>query len=80
MKNSSADDGRQFVYLAAAVSALAGMFFGYDIGVTSRAILFIKNDFHRSPGIEVLGRLATFWLYGGQRRRVDLCVFPCPRN
>jgi len=47
-----ADDGRKFVYLAAAVSALGGMLFGYDIGVISGAILFIKNEFSLSPGLE----------------------------
>jgi MFS family permease len=52
MKNKGADDGRQFVYLAAAVSTLGGMLFGYDIGVISGAILFVKNDFSLSPGLE----------------------------
>ena len=48
----AADDGRKFVYLAAAVSALGGMLFGYDIGVISGAILFIKKDFSLSAGVE----------------------------
>ena len=52
MENRALDDGTQFVYLAAAVSALGGMLFGYDIGVISGAILFIKNDFSLSPGLE----------------------------
>ena len=52
MKNKTADDGRRFVYLAAAVSALGGMLFGYDIGVISGAILFIKKAFSLSPGLE----------------------------
>jgi len=52
MNNKAADNGRQFVYLAAAVSALGGMLFGYDIGVISGAILFIKNNFSLSPGLE----------------------------
>jgi SP family galactose:H+ symporter-like MFS transporter len=47
-----ADNGRKFVCLAAAVSALGGMLFGYDIGVISGAILFIKTDFSLSPGLE----------------------------
>ena len=45
-------DAKRFVYFAAAVSALGGMLFGYDIGVISGAILFIKRDFSLSPGME----------------------------
>ena len=45
-------DGKRLVYLAAAVSALGGLLFGYDIGVISGAILFIKNDFSLSPGLQ----------------------------
>ncbi|HEY1615549.1 MAG TPA: hypothetical protein VGF97_17860 [Rhizomicrobium sp.] len=52
MKNRSVRDGTQLVYLVAAVSALGGMLFGYDIGVISGAILFIKTNFSLSPGLE----------------------------
>jgi SP family galactose:H+ symporter-like MFS transporter len=52
MKNKAADDARRFVYFATAVSALGGMLFGYDIGVISGAILFIKNEFSLSSGLE----------------------------
>lgn len=45
-------DGHRRVYLAAAVSALGGMLFGYDIGVISGAILFVKEEFSLSAGIE----------------------------
>ncbi|HVA85460.1 MAG TPA: sugar porter family MFS transporter [Candidatus Saccharimonadales bacterium] len=45
-------DGRRLVYLATAISALGGMLFGYDIGVISGAILFIRSDFSLSPGLE----------------------------
>jgi SP family galactose:H+ symporter-like MFS transporter len=38
----------RFVYLAAAISALGGMLFGYDTGVISGAILFIEQDFQLS--------------------------------
>ena len=47
-----AADGTRFVYLAAAISALGGMLFGYDIGVISGAILFIKKDFSLSSSME----------------------------
>lgn len=49
---AKAADGTRFVYLAAAISALGGMLFGYDIGVISGAILFIKKDFALSSGME----------------------------
>lgn len=52
MKNKAEEDGRHFVYLASAISALGGMLFGYDIGVISGAILFIKTDFPLSPSLE----------------------------
>ena len=42
----------RFVYIAAAISALGGMLFGYDTGVISGAILFIQQDFALSPGLE----------------------------
>lgn len=44
--------GLTLVYLATAISALGGMLFGYDIGVISGAILFIKKQFSLSAGAE----------------------------
>ncbi|HUZ18260.1 MAG TPA: sugar porter family MFS transporter [Spirochaetia bacterium] len=52
MKNETPTHARRFVYLATAVTALGGMLFGYDSGVISGAILFIKKDFSLSPGLE----------------------------
>ena len=52
MTNPTKTDGRRMVYLATAVSALGGLLFGYDIGVISGAILFIKTAFALSPGME----------------------------
>jgi sugar porter (SP) family MFS transporter len=45
-------EAKRFVYLATAISALGGMLFGYDIGVISGAILFIKKEFSLSAGME----------------------------
>jgi SP family galactose:H+ symporter-like MFS transporter len=52
MVNMAKADGKRFVYLATAISALGGMLFGYDIGVISGAILFITQEFSLSPGME----------------------------
>lgn len=52
MENKTRTDGKHFVYLATAISALGGMLFGYDIGVISGAILFIKKAFSLSAGME----------------------------
>ncbi len=41
----------RFIYIAAAISALGGMLFGYDTGVISGAILFIQQDFALSPAL-----------------------------
>lgn len=35
-----------FVTVIAAISALAGLLFGYDTGVISGAVLFVQEDFH----------------------------------
>jgi SP family galactose:H+ symporter-like MFS transporter len=45
-------NGRRFVYLATAISALGGMLFGYDIGVISGAILYVRKAFGLSTGME----------------------------
>jgi SP family galactose:H+ symporter-like MFS transporter len=42
----------RFVYFAVGVAALGGLLFGYDTGVISGAILFIKEDFSLSAGME----------------------------
>jgi sugar porter (SP) family MFS transporter len=41
---------RTFLYITAGIAALAGLLFGYDTGVISGAILFIKDQFHLTAG------------------------------
>ena len=45
MERKESAGGNVFVYVAAGVAALAGLLFGYDTGVISGAVLFIKNQF-----------------------------------
>ena len=52
MTNESRTAETRLVYLATAVAALGGLLFGYDIGVISGAILFIKTEFSLSSGVE----------------------------
>jgi len=41
-----------FVYLIAVIAALCGLLFGYDTGVISGALLFVKRDFGLSPWMQ----------------------------
>ncbi|MFZ0552726.1 MAG: sugar porter family MFS transporter [Steroidobacteraceae bacterium] len=43
---------KPFVYLAVAIAAVGGLLFGYDTGVISGAILFIKKQFSLSTTME----------------------------
>lgn len=43
---------RTFIYITAGIAALAGLLFGYDTGVISGAILFIKDQFKLTSGTE----------------------------
>jgi sugar porter (SP) family MFS transporter len=49
---SSGTEINRFVYVAVAIAALGGLLFGYDTGVISGAILFVKDEFSLSPGME----------------------------
>ncbi len=42
----------RFVYVAVGIAALGGLLFGYDTGVISGAILFVKGEFSLSPSME----------------------------
>jgi sugar porter (SP) family MFS transporter len=39
------EDNERFIYFIAAIAALAGVFFGFDTGVISGALLYIKEGF-----------------------------------
>jgi len=42
----------RFIYLVAVIAALCGLLFGYDTGVISGALLFVKRDFNLSPWLQ----------------------------
>src|SRR5207245_6048992 len=44
--------GARFVYLAALFAALGGLLFGYDTGVISGALIFIKREFGLTTATE----------------------------
>lgn len=57
--------GSKFIIIVASVAALSGLLFGYDTGVISGALLFMRGQFHLTPpgeGLVVSGVLfgATF--------------------
>ena len=52
MGNKAKSKIKPFVYVAVGVAALGGLLFGYDTGVISGAILFIKNQFSLSATME----------------------------
>ena len=53
---------RRFVRVAAAITATGGMLFGYDTGVISGALLFIREDFPLSDFMQ--GVVVSFLLVG----------------
>jgi MFS transporter, SP family, galactose:H+ symporter len=52
MGNKAKSKLKGFVYVAVGVAALGGLLFGYDTGVISGAIMFIKRDFSLSASME----------------------------
>lgn len=52
----------RFYIVVAMIAALSGILFGYDTGVISGAILFIKDDFHLSP--QMNGLVVSTVLFG----------------
>jgi len=52
MKSKAKSDVKPFVYVAVGVAALGGLLFGYDTGIVSGAILFVKSQFSLSATME----------------------------
>jgi MFS family permease len=52
MQNKGTAAVKPFVYVAVGVAAIGGLLFGYDTGVISGAILFIKKQFSLSATME----------------------------
>ena len=50
--DGGASERRRFVNIAAAITATGGLLFGYDTGVISGALLFIRQDFPLTPFLE----------------------------
>lgn len=51
-KPPAARHGHGFLYFAAVVASLSGLLFGYDTGVVSGALLFLKTQYHLSPTMQ----------------------------
>ncbi|HEX3328434.1 MAG TPA: MFS transporter, partial [Gaiellales bacterium] len=41
-------EGKPFLFVVALIAALGGFLFGYDTGVISGALLYLKGDLHAS--------------------------------
>lgn len=50
-----------FVYVIAAIAALNGLLFGFDIGVISGALLYIDQTFTLSPFLKGSSPAACSW-------------------
>src|SRR5262245_34582800 len=70
------------VALVAGIAAVGGLLFGYDTGVISGAILYLRQDFRLTPGAEglvvgmvtlgaLVGALAAGWLTDAIGRRAS---------
>jgi major inositol transporter-like SP family MFS transporter len=49
---NSLQSREKYVSLVTVVAAICGLLFGYDTGVISGALLFVKKDFSLSPWMQ----------------------------
>lgn len=77
--------GRALLYLSVGSAALGGLLFGYDTGVISGALLYLKASFHLTPFSQeiavssvlvgaILGSLCASWLSNAVGRRPTLLI------
>ena len=63
--------GTRFVYVAASFAALGGLLFGYDTGVISGALIFIKREFGLTTAAEEIVVSAFYWVQPLARSLVE---------
>jgi sugar porter (SP) family MFS transporter len=80
MIQAAREEGNRFVFRLAFIAAIGGFLFGYDTGVISGALLFIKTDLHAGTGTQqaivssvlvgaVVGAIASGYLADAISRR-----------
>ena len=77
--NHPSPPNRSFVYVAASFAALGGLLFGYDTGVISGAVIFIRKDFALTTFPQEL--VVSMVLLGSDRWRLygrQVCGPPWP--
>jgi sugar porter (SP) family MFS transporter len=81
-------EGNPFLFVLATVAAIGGFLFGYDTGVISGALLFIKGDLHASSFDQeaivgalllgaVVGAIVSGWLANKIGRRPTKIISGC---
>jgi len=68
--------GTKFVYIAASFAALGGLLFGYDTGVISGALIFIKREFGLTTVAEEI--VVSGVLLGATSARSSVAKPPIP--
>ncbi len=81
-------EGNRFVFRLAVIAAIGGFLFGYDTGVISGALLFLKTDLHAGTGAQqmivasvlvgaVVGAIAAGYLADAISRRWTKFIAGC---